>query len=256
MAIGRIPEAGTGIPESIVDAKGDLITATAADTPARLAVGSNNQTLVADSSTATGLKYAASLQSTMTTTGDILYASAANTPARLGIGSANQVLTVSAGGIPSWAAASAGKVLQVVSGTTTSNVSTTSTSGQDTNLTASITPSATSSKILVWTSQLIQISRVSANGKTGIVRLMRGSTTLTTYDTSAVDMAGINVNNNHSQQIDLSTWVSFVFLDSPSTVSSTTYKTQILNTVFSGTETIQSGKSNFLSSIVLMEIGA
>jgi len=40
------------------------------------------------------------------TTGDIIYASAANTPARLGIGSTAQVLTV-AGGVPSWASASA-----------------------------------------------------------------------------------------------------------------------------------------------------
>jgi hypothetical protein len=45
------------IQNSIVDAKGDLITATAADTPARLAVGTNGQTLVADSSTATGLAW-------------------------------------------------------------------------------------------------------------------------------------------------------------------------------------------------------
>ena len=45
-------------PLVILDAKGDLITATAADTPARLAVGTNGQTLVADSSTATGLKWA------------------------------------------------------------------------------------------------------------------------------------------------------------------------------------------------------
>jgi hypothetical protein len=40
-----------------VDAKGDLISATANDTPARLAVGSNGETLVADSSTSTGLRY-------------------------------------------------------------------------------------------------------------------------------------------------------------------------------------------------------
>jgi hypothetical protein len=58
MAIGRIPEPGTGIPESIVDAKGDIITATGSDAPARLAVGANGTTLVADSSEATGLKWA------------------------------------------------------------------------------------------------------------------------------------------------------------------------------------------------------
>jgi hypothetical protein len=46
------------IQNTIVDAKGDLITATAADTPARLAVGANDLVLTADSSTATGLKWA------------------------------------------------------------------------------------------------------------------------------------------------------------------------------------------------------
>ena len=50
--------ADAAIAKSIVDAKGDLITATAADTPARLAVGTNGQTLVADSTAATGLKWA------------------------------------------------------------------------------------------------------------------------------------------------------------------------------------------------------
>jgi len=46
------------IQNAIVDAKGDLIAATAADTPARLAVGTNGQVLVADSTTATGIKWA------------------------------------------------------------------------------------------------------------------------------------------------------------------------------------------------------
>jgi hypothetical protein len=51
--------AGAAIAKTLVDAKGDLITATAADTPARLAVGTNGYTLVADSAEATGLKWAA-----------------------------------------------------------------------------------------------------------------------------------------------------------------------------------------------------
>ncbi len=46
------------VPKTLVDAKGDILTATADNTPARLAVGTNGQTLVADSTAATGLKWA------------------------------------------------------------------------------------------------------------------------------------------------------------------------------------------------------
>lgn len=60
------PDDANAIQNAIVDAKGDLITATAADTPARLAVGTNGQTLVADSSTATGLKWATASSGGMT----------------------------------------------------------------------------------------------------------------------------------------------------------------------------------------------
>jgi hypothetical protein len=45
------------IQNSIVNAKGDLIGASANDTPAILSVGANGETLVADSSTSTGLRY-------------------------------------------------------------------------------------------------------------------------------------------------------------------------------------------------------
>jgi hypothetical protein len=47
------------IQNAIVDAKGDLIAATAADTPARLAVGTDGYILTADSAEATGLKWTA-----------------------------------------------------------------------------------------------------------------------------------------------------------------------------------------------------
>jgi hypothetical protein len=49
--------ADAAIAKTIVDAKGDIIAATAADTVSRLAVGANNTVLTADSSTATGLKW-------------------------------------------------------------------------------------------------------------------------------------------------------------------------------------------------------
>lgn len=48
----------TKINNSLVDSKGDIITATADNTPAKLTVGDNGEVLTADSSTATGLKWA------------------------------------------------------------------------------------------------------------------------------------------------------------------------------------------------------
>jgi hypothetical protein len=69
--------AGAAIAKATVDAKGDLIAGTADNTIARLAVGANDTVLTADSSTATGLKWAA--PTTATFSGCKLYKSAAQT---------------------------------------------------------------------------------------------------------------------------------------------------------------------------------
>ena len=58
MSISRLPSPGAGIPTSTVTAKGDLIAGTANNAVSRLGVGANGTTLVADSSEATGLKWA------------------------------------------------------------------------------------------------------------------------------------------------------------------------------------------------------
>jgi hypothetical protein len=89
MTIGRIPSVEGGIQPTIVDAKGDLIAATAADTVNRLAVGSNGQVLTADSTQSTGLKWAA--PDPLTTKGDLFTYS--TTEARLPVGANGTVLT-------------------------------------------------------------------------------------------------------------------------------------------------------------------
>jgi hypothetical protein len=76
------------VPSAIVDAKGDLIVATAPDVVSRLAVGTNDQVLTADSATATGLKWGA--VGPLTTKGDVFTYSTAN--ARLTVGANNTKL--------------------------------------------------------------------------------------------------------------------------------------------------------------------
>jgi hypothetical protein len=52
-------DVATAIPNSLFDAKGDLLVATSADTPGKITVGTNGFYLSADSTTATGLKWSA-----------------------------------------------------------------------------------------------------------------------------------------------------------------------------------------------------
>ncbi|MDE2101840.1 MAG: hypothetical protein KGL39_31630 [Patescibacteria group bacterium] len=76
----------------IVTNKGDLTPATAANTIARLAVGSNGQALVADSTQTAGMKWANAATAWASGKGDLLVASAANAAARLAVGSDGQFL--------------------------------------------------------------------------------------------------------------------------------------------------------------------
>jgi hypothetical protein len=200
MTTGRLPSVEGGIQPTIVDAKGDIIAATAADTPARLAVGANDTVLTADSSTSTGLKWAAP-----------------------------------AGG---------GKVLQVVYGSTTTGVANSTSTYADTNLTATITPTSATSKVLVLVNQN-GIEKSAANTLNRVsLKLFRGATEIGestfVYLPTSVLMLG--------------TTGSFSILDTPATTSATTYKTQFNNLANAATVEVQS-RGN-LSTMILMEIGA
>lgn len=88
----------TEISKTIIDAKGDLIVGTAADTPAVLSVGTNGYALVANSGQSAGMAWTDlsatyPTKATLTTKGDIFAASAASTPTRLGVGANDYVLT-------------------------------------------------------------------------------------------------------------------------------------------------------------------
>jgi hypothetical protein len=188
-----------------------------------------------------------------TTLGDIAYSSAtANTNTRLGIGSTGNVLTV-AGGVPTWAAPAAGggKVLQVVQATTSTRVDITSTTYTDSGLTASITPTLNTSKILVMVSQHARSGR-SANENGSMAKIVRGATDIWNAPTTPT----LNTYAAGATATQITAFQTFIYLDSPATTSSTTYKTQwkVETTANSGEISLQVGSN--VSTITLMEIGA
>ena len=192
----------------------------------------------------------------MTTTGDTIYSSSGSTPARLGIGTTGQVLTV-VGGVPAWSApAGGGKVLQVVQATYSTNTSITSETYTDTGLSASITPSSASSKVLVMLTQPYGIGRNIYDFHAGI-KLLRGATTV--WDGGEDGYAfGLNITGTspNPDQMSGGGWASAQYLDSPSTTSSTTYKTQARVASATNSAYISLQGTTKPAIMILMEIGA
>jgi hypothetical protein len=192
-----------------------------------------------------------SMATAITTAGDLIKGTGSGTFDRLGIGSAGQVLTVTAGA-PAWATPSGGgKVLQVVYAATDTGVITASASLVDTGLTATITPTSATSKILVIFNQN-GCGKSATNAQTRMtLGLLRGATVLEYFADLAgwTNSAATNYFNN----------ISGTYLDAPATTSATTYKTQMLSEgalSFVAAQDTYASTYKSASSITLMEIGA
>jgi hypothetical protein len=142
-----------------------------------------------------------------------------------------------AGALPS-TVIGAGAVLQVIANTTSSSTATGTSTYVDTNSIATITPTSSTSKILV----IVYCGQVakSANDTQLNLRLVRGATEIF-----------IAVAINQGLNAQLTGNPTIVYYDSPSTTSATTYKVQA-RTNCPATFQWDTGKSN----IILMEIGA
>jgi len=138
-----------------------------------------------------------------------------------------------------------GKVLQAVSATYSTQSSTSSTTYQDSGLTASITPSAATSKILVLTSSNVMANRGAAGAMKGKLNIVRGATEI---------LGNVEVFRTGDGSKYQNLTVSYTFLDSPSTTSSTTYKQQYASNEASTEVYFNIGSTT--STITLLEIGA
>ncbi len=181
-----------------------------------------------------------------TTTGALAYRSAtANVNTALPIGTTGQVLTV-ASGVPSWAApAAGGKVLQVVYANYATQTSNSTSTYADTGLTASITPSSASSKVLVLVT--VFAAKSDANSLNRIaMNLVRGSTQVIEW----LDDYGFFT----ATAMRFYGTFSFNYLDSPSSTSSLAYKVQFKN--IANVAAVEAQAGNVDSSMTLIEIGA
>jgi len=118
--------------------------------------------------------------------------------------------------------ASSGRVLQVVNATYSTYTSIGSSSTLvDLGLSATITPSSSSNKILIFT-DLAGGTSVNSVSAAFNVKLLRGSTAIVNIENSA-GYGGVT-------ERDFGAFGSSSYLDSPSTTSATTYKIQVANT--------------------------
>jgi len=200
-----------------------------------------------------------SMATEITAKADLIVGTGNATFDNLPVGTNGHVLTADSTVSPTglkWAApAGGGKVLQVVQATTTTATTIASTSFTDTTLSASITPSSATSKILVMYTQAIRTERDSGAFSQGAgIQVVRNSTVVFIPADSFRAASSTDWSNSEVGKLGLIT--SGSYLDSPATTSATTYKTQARAGFSTNNGQIKLQESGNTSSIILMEIGA
>jgi hypothetical protein len=162
---------------------------------------------------------------------------------------------LAAGALPS-NVIGAGAVLQVVSVTTTSVASTQGQTYVDSGLSATITPTSVSSKILVLVAQSVYIYRTSTSVARAGVRLLRDSTAILNPSADGTGPVNPYLEVGGSNGIYFNYMYPVSYLDSPATTSATTYKTQGRITTATSNNTIVFQDNSGASTITLLEIAA
>ena len=261
---------GNGIDTSLVDLKGGTtgqILSKNSNTDLDYTWINNDQGDITEVQAGTGISVASGtgpvpvVTNTVATTfdakGDLVVGTGADTFAELTVGTNGHTLVADSAETTGlkWAAPAGGKVLQVVTATTTTATSITTTSYADvTNITLSITPTSASSTILIiWSSSVYgSISSYDDALPTVSHQLLRGVTAVATDNRIMSNSSSATGGNgrDHTQAF------AFHYIDSPATTSSTTYKFQAKRTTPGGTTSVSIGANSYNQTITALEIGA
>jgi len=157
----------------------------------------------------------------------------------------SQIINASlASGVPGKANLPTGSVLQVIQSATNTTVSTSSNSYVTTGFSASITPTASSSRVLILVSAVLYTAVAAAEPQ---LTVYRGGSNIT----------GAHLSDIYAGNSALVAGASGMYIDSPATTSSTTY------TLFyrqgntgTGGAAAYLGPNNCITSIILMEIAS
>ena len=234
---------------SPITTTGDLIIGNGTNSATRLAIGANTYVLTSNGTTASWVAPSGGGSGTVnsgTAYQLAYYASTGTAVSTLGsLGTSGQVLTSGGAGVaPSWSTPSGGKVLQVVTGTKTSSGFTISSTYGSTGLYATITPTSSTSKILV-----IASSHNFYPQSGGIsIQLWRG----TSGEASGSSLSLVLISNAPANYYP----GGFSYYDSPSSTSALTYTAMQKSNNGSSLVGFIGDAATGTSTIVLMEIAA